>query len=652
LKLTRIKIDKYGPLNDLDLSIDPEFQCIYGPNECKTLIVEALLKMSFGRKKKSKLLSTVDRVKGKPKGWVSLLDGTDEIVVDDDKNLADTIGLTSEELIDIFVIRNSDLSFLDDTRCLGQVSEKILGLSSHQIDAIQNALRERGRITKTTGVLLSIGGEESPGKQVEIAKDLVEKIHKYVEETDQTGIAKCEAEVIRLESRRISAEKKIEELKAAQKLNRFRVIQSTVNEVNTLLAEEESMTNERKEQIRLLLDSCEKDGLRIPEVERTLQMFRRLAIAGSVGLSASAILSVFLAQNVFGIAQSLLLLIFTLIITSIWIKHSRQLSTIEQRRLNMVKLGQEYDLTCVDSLQARSVLVEKLRTAEDSTRYIGESIGRLMTHLGREKGKREQIMKLALEEIEKLRGEVDHSIKRRFLKDTFDKQEALLKRIDEELKKSRNTIKSHRERLHDIEKQALRIRFEMFLGVPMNLSVDSIDALSKLQGILEKLIATIENDAYCCREAVRVFNLLLRDEEDKVSELLSKGSRAADIFSEITRNNYVDVRYDTTERVIKAVKSNGREFVPENLSSGAKDQLYLSIRVALGERLLKGQQGFFVMDDPFIASDMDREERQAKVLSHLIRNGWQVVFFTARKNLAVSLTKTLGKKLIELKPLD
>jgi exonuclease SbcC len=69
------------------------------------------------------------------------------------------------------------------------------------------------------------------------------------------------------------------------------------------------------------------------------------------------------------------------------------------------------------------------------------------------------------------------------------------------------------------------------------------------------------------------------------------------------------------------------------LSAGTYDQLYLTIRLGLGEQLLKGNKGFFIMDDPFVKSDMDRLKKQIKLLKKISKTGWQIIYFTAKEEV-------------------
>jgi len=79
---------------------------------------------------------------------------------------------------------------------------------------------------------------------------------------------------------------------------------------------------------------------------------------------------------------------------------------------------------------------------------------------------------------------------------------------------------------------------------------------------------------------------------------------------------------------LRLTAAGGRPCVPEQLSQGARDQLYLSIRIALARMLAAGVHLPFVFDDPFLAFDAGRldflketldemsREHQVLILSH------------------------------------
>jgi uncharacterized protein YhaN len=82
---------------------------------------------------------------------------------------------------------------------------------------------------------------------------------------------------------------------------------------------------------------------------------------------------------------------------------------------------------------------------------------------------------------------------------------------------------------------------------------------------------------------------------------------------------------------------DGEKLGAEKLSGGAYDQLYFSIRLTLGEKLLKGNKGFFIMDDPFIKADPDRLKRQIDTLKNITQLGWQVLYFSAKGEIYEAL---------------
>jgi uncharacterized protein YhaN len=87
------------------------------------------------------------------------------------------------------------------------------------------------------------------------------------------------------------------------------------------------------------------------------------------------------------------------------------------------------------------------------------------------------------------------------------------------------------------------------------------------------------------------------------------------------------------------------------LSKGAFDQLYLSIRIDLAQRLLEGRKGFFIMDDAFLSSSSKRFREQVNLLSKLSDMGWQTVYFTVKAEDSRALSQISGSKVIRLEPL-
>ena len=219
------------------------------------------------------------------------------------------------------------------------------------------------------------------------------------------------------------------------------------------------------------------------------------------------------------------------------------------------------------------------------------------------------------------------------------------------LDKKEKTLGDHMRVLEGFNVRAAKIRFDIIPGSSLDLVVNSIDSLDRLRIELGGLIAKIDFEAKLCAQAMDVFDVLLREEQEQLRELLSKGSEALNVFRAITGGSYVDLRYDPKTKSMTAIDTEGRSFTPNDLSKATRDQLYLSVRIALGERLLGGRQGLFIMDDPFIASDLDRISTQTELIRRVVDRGWQVILLTAREDLAKSLSDTLNTPLLKLRPL-
>jgi uncharacterized protein YhaN len=114
------------------------------------------------------------------------------------------------------------------------------------------------------------------------------------------------------------------------------------------------------------------------------------------------------------------------------------------------------------------------------------------------------------------------------------------------------------------------------------------------------------------------------------------------------------VEYDPEIGELKVVRPNGEALQAYKLSSGTYDQLYLSTRLSLAQRLLQSETGFLLLDDPFLTSDTKRLSRQLEVLLGLAEAGWQVVYFSVKDEIHKGLKKSIkdGRVgLVELPPI-
>jgi len=171
----------------------------------------------------------------------------------------------------------------------------------------------------------------------------------------------------------------------------------------------------------------------------------------------------------------------------------------------------------------------------------------------------------------------------------------------------------------------------------------SID-LQRTKDKLSEFVAGIEAEKTNALTAIRLFERLEQKEEQKISELFGRDSLVSKYFRDITGGIYVGVNFvldDTKE--VRVTLQDGSTLAADKLSGGAYDQLYLSIRLALGQKLLKGSQGFFIMDDPFIKADEERLERQLNIVKKICEAGWQIIYFTAKDEVVRLLESDIDR---------
>jgi uncharacterized protein YhaN len=104
--------------------------------------------------------------------------------------------------------------------------------------------------------------------------------------------------------------------------------------------------------------------------------------------------------------------------------------------------------------------------------------------------------------------------------------------------------------------------------------------------------------------------------------------RASELFPRLTDDGYTGLRVGREERGIVAVRSDGSELAPHELSTGTRYQLYLALRLASVERFIAGSEPLpLVLDDVTVHVDDARKSRTFAVLADVAERV-QILFFT------------------------
>jgi len=196
------------------------------------------------------------------------------------------------------------------------------------------------------------------------------------------------------------------------------------------------------------------------------------------------------------------------------------------------------------------------------------------------------------------------------------------KAVDAFLEEARRTgdqtgreISALEERLTETEKN---------LAVKMATATADPAQLRDERDNLNRRIADLERERDALYLAWRVLDECI--EEFSRTALTRVNERASQLFETFTDGRYT--RVHLTDRLEPKVDSPIRaEIIPEELSTGACDQLYLALRIAFAE-MLAGREGLpIILDDPFANFDSARLQNALHTLE-LIAKDRQVILLT------------------------
>ncbi|MFP4591506.1 MAG: ATP-binding protein, partial [Halobacteriales archaeon] len=202
--------------------------------------------------------------------------------------------------------------------------------------------------------------------------------------------------------------------------------------------------------------------------------------------------------------------------------------------------------------------------------------------------------------------------------------------LDRELDAVEAALREYDRALDAFDRRVERLDAGPFDAPQPHLEGRSTEALESLARDLDGLVEAIERDAERSRLAIELFDDLDAEEERKLTDLFDPSGPASTAFARITDGRYETVGYDPEAHHLAVTRADGRSVPPAQLSRGTRDQLYFASRVGLADRLLDGEAGFFLLDDPLAGADPDRLHRGFATLCELADEGWQIVYLTAK----------------------
>ncbi|WP_159903669.1 ATP-binding protein [Salinirussus salinus] len=657
MRLNQVYVRQYGPVQK-DLELDGQINVIRGPNESgKSLLVEGLLKQLADGSVPNPVIPDV------PEGFVEISDGVETETLRDGDSLTSFCEenynqeVRAEELRNVFVIQRGDLTFDDGDDFYSHITDKLTGRRVEDIDEVKDALIDEGRLTSTTHKLANDQGNHKPKDQRNDANSLKDDVEAYIEEAEENGLEQAESELFAARQKEDELEERVEKLEKAE-------TEQKKKQRHENLSEDKDAIEENLDELEGLPASSDLEDIddRLQELsnEEGQQSELREQKESNLSLakwSLAAGLGAFVALLAFGFpAIGILAPIIFVAGSGYFWKQAKGVSSdiaeLSVKEKNILSDARAAGLSFDSRDEVRSEIsrIEKRRNELEDKNQGKKAV--LEREFNFEAESMNEVVTKAEESLESLESNIDDSLDVDYDEQKYGEAKEGYEDAKEKREKLEQELEEHREELQAFRDRAKDLDFSIFVGERLDLEIQNLDSLRTLVKRLDEFVSAIDEDAEASRVALEIFDEIQEEEKEETAELFEEGSRATEIFQQITEERYSKVTYDNEQNQLEVEKSTGESFTPEQLSDGTRDQLYLSIRVALGEKILDGNTGFFVMDDAFLTSDSSRLETQVEVVEQLAEQGWQIIYLSSKEDAISALSARSDNEVMELAALE
>ncbi len=316
---------------------------------------------------------------------------------------------------------------------------------------------------------------------------------------------------------------------------------------------------------------------------------------------------------------------------------------IPQEEERITKLQEEIDaIKRRSGIETREEYVRELQSKQRYEKSFAQERGVLLSLFGPEGDTVEQDLAYWDQEIKGLEGYRDKSQGLEYDEGAVAKWKREEGQAATELNELTDKMAAFRRQLEEVEREANRI----LQGETDYVHCKTLIDLAAVHDTLHEFIAEYEHKKDSAIRVMEIFEAIEAEEKEMVSELFGAESSVARYFADITGGLYEDVTFNQGTQTIEVRRRDGVVLSADKLSGGTYDQLYLAIRLALGEKLLQGARGFFIMDDPLVKADPERLLRQLAVLKRISELRWQVLYFSAKGEVRDLLREEIDNRSI------
>lgn len=640
MRISRVKIDNYGPVRDVDWDLGEGMTLFFGANESgKTLVVEAIIKLLLGTGAED--IPAIDRVTGHPAGFL-LVERNGTAVQLPDAKFTDLFPeeVDRADVRNAFVIRDYDLRLPERRADFGHsaylrdVSDRIMGSQTQEIESVTARIADLGNLANERSERLMNRKPEKLKSRRDAAETLAEELEDYLRECREEGILATARSKRDQEIELDHVEREIAELRAAERreqLERGRALLDDLREVEKDIANHADRESEIEtyEALRSDIETYRNSGAANGVTPGTY------AWAGALlapALAASVIATVATQLWSMGMLVTVLLPIIATVLLIATLYAGYKYFDTRDRLREGETLVEDANYVGIDGDDLPTVYTQ-LEAAVEDYHEKGEH---LSSKRGRVLGQLHGSFGCSHDSVEDWQAEIDafsedvEDVERDYDENELQRLQDKRGQLQDDINTARRALGQHRELLTYYDGKLNDIRPEEHLPDVDEVGVRSVEDLRTAITVLERFVSELDDRRDIARVAIDIFEDLADEEEREIDRLFRTDDFVVESFREITDGNYVDVWYDE-DRGVRVERVDGRECSPHELSQGTYDLLYLTVRLKLAQELLGAGPGFLVLDDAFIHSDPDRTAREIEILDDLAAEDWQIVYFSVRE---------------------
>lgn len=124
-------------------------------------------------------------------------------------------------------------------------------------------------------------------------------------------------------------------------------------------------------------------------------------------------------------------------------------------------------------------------------------------------------------------------------------------------------------------------------------------------------------------------NKVVEEFREEENARISTGLESDDLTKPLyaITGSYRNIRHEA-DRGLILVTDQDEEYPLADVSTGAREQAFLALRMGFSSIIMKGQRAFLILDDAFQHSDWPRRTNLMDQVLRIVEGGWQVFYFT------------------------